>query len=42
MYFGGGVEEADVLPPVPQQPGGFSVLQGYVHPARLLFEKETE
>lgn len=42
MCFGGGVDEADVLPPVPQQPGGFSVLQGYIHSARLLFKKETK
>lgn len=33
------VEEANVLPLVPQQPGGFSVLQGYIHSTRLLFYK---
>lgn len=38
MHFGRGAEEAGVLPPVPQQPEGFSVLQGYICPARLLFK----
>lgn len=37
MCFDGGVEEANVLPLVPQQPGGFSVLQGYMPSTRLLF-----
>lgn len=40
LHFGGGVEEAGVLSPVPQQPR-FSVLHGYVHPGRLFFKRQN-